>query len=98
MRAAILIDGVGAARKDNALGLELQLSKLLSAWEHLREDIELAQTTSNAFTEPLSVCSKLDGLNQNMSMTEGASTHLSLWRRAERGYAVRVIDIVCVRV
>jgi ABC-type transporter Mla MlaB component len=47
MRAALLVDGIGAAREDDALGGELELRELLGAWQHLREDIELTETASD---------------------------------------------------
>ena len=47
MGAALLVDGVGAAREDDALGGELELGEFLGARQHLREDIELAETAGD---------------------------------------------------
>jgi hypothetical protein len=48
VRAALFIDGIGATRENDALGSELELGELLGAWQHLREDVELAQAASDA--------------------------------------------------
>ena len=45
--STILIDGVRAARKDDTLGLVVEISNLGGAWQHLREDVELSQTTGD---------------------------------------------------
>jgi hypothetical protein len=50
MGAAFLINRVWPSRKDNSLGRKLELRELLSAGEHLGEDIELAETSSDPFT------------------------------------------------
>jgi hypothetical protein len=47
MRAALFVDRVGPARKNDALGDELELRELLGARQHLREDIELTETASD---------------------------------------------------
>lgn len=44
---ALLVDGVGAAREDDTLGLPGQLGELLGAREHLRVDIDLSETTGD---------------------------------------------------
>lgn len=41
---AVLVDTVGTTGQDDTLGLEGQIGDLLSAWQHLTVDIDLAQS------------------------------------------------------
>ena len=50
MRRVGIVDRVGRARQDHTLGLVGELRNLLSAREHLREDVELAQAAGNQMT------------------------------------------------
>ena len=47
VRCALLVDRVRPAGQDDALGCEVEVGQLGGAWQHLRVDIEFAQTSSD---------------------------------------------------
>lgn len=48
---ALIVDGVGSTAEDDAHGLELELGELGCAGQHLRVDIELAETADDAVVD-----------------------------------------------